>query len=74
MAGFDTGATVNQVWQGAKAKYGTPLFWIRYFSQRQGKAESTRARRMPTANAKRSGRATAAALIWVQLATPCNLP
>jgi hypothetical protein len=38
MAGFDTGATVNQVWQGAKAKYGTPLFWIRYFSPTTGES------------------------------------
>jgi hypothetical protein len=36
MAGFDTGSTVNDVWQGAKAKYGTPLFWIRYFTPTTG--------------------------------------
>jgi hypothetical protein len=32
VAGYDTGSTVSSVWRAAKSDYGTPLFWIRYFS------------------------------------------
>jgi hypothetical protein len=32
VAGYDTASTVNEVWQDAKSTYGTPIFWLRYFS------------------------------------------
>lgn len=32
MGGFDTAALVQDVWQAATATFGTPAFWIRYFS------------------------------------------
>ena len=35
MSGFDTAAFVYDVWQEAVAQFGTPNFWIRYFSPSQ---------------------------------------
>ncbi|HEY5262038.1 MAG TPA: hypothetical protein VIJ33_07990 [Solirubrobacteraceae bacterium] len=32
MAGYDTANYIYAVYQGADAKYGTPGFWVRYFS------------------------------------------